>query len=311
MKSQPDPTHHDDPETIRSEINTTRHRMDETIDALGQRLKGRHLLDEALHIFRKQQENGNMTKFKNRLTESADTAYHSVVDTIKTHPIPAALFGAGVGWLIYERTHSTSDSGNEPADIGTDRGVRPYYNEFSPGASGLGAQGAGCQESASSSIGAKASQAMETIQHKASDLGERVRETGMEAKEGARRLYDKSRERVTTAVEDHPLESGLVFLAAGLIASLLIPTPRRLSQRLEPKARELSERVRDKAQDLVERGSHVVESATQAAKQEAKAQGLTGDTTAGTTQKEAPETRSIAKEATGERTRTPGAISAP
>jgi hypothetical protein len=36
----------------------------------------------------------------------------------------------------------------------------------------------------------------------------------------------------------------------------------------------LNERVRDKAQDLVERGTHVVESATEAAKQEAKAQGF-------------------------------------
>lgn len=239
-----------------------------------------------------------MTKFKNRLSESADTAYHSVVDTIKTHPVPAALFGAGVGWLIYERTHS--GSGN---DTSGGRGIRPYYNEFGPGASTSGPEGIVCGEGTGSIVGEKASRAMETIQNKASEVRERVRETGIEAKEGARRLYDRSRERVGAAVEDHPLESGLVFLAAGLIASLLIPTPRRLSQRLEPKAREIGEKVRDKAQDLMERGSHVVESATQAAKQEAKAQGLTRDDTA----KDTPTSGSIAEKQRA----TPGAISAP
>ena len=46
MKSQLN--HTGETEAIRSEIDTTRHRMDETINALGQRLKGRHLLDESV-----------------------------------------------------------------------------------------------------------------------------------------------------------------------------------------------------------------------------------------------------------------------
>ncbi len=285
MKSQPDHPS-EETEAIRSEINTTRHRMDETIDALGQRFKGRHLIDEALHLFRQQQENGNMTKFRNRLSESADTAYHSVVDTIKTHPVPAALFGAGVGWLIYERTHSAADTEKGIRRATDYRSERHYEHDFSPGPlSGevIGRPGNAPDETTDvteggrSSVKEKASRAMETVQHKAAEVRDRVRETGAEAREGARRIYDKSRERVTATVEGHPLESGLVFLAAGLIASLLIPTPRRVAERLEPKARELGERVREKAQDLVERGSHVVESATEAAKQEAKAQGLTSD----------------------------------
>jgi len=284
MKSQLE--HSDETEAIRSEIDTTRHRMDQTIDALGQRLKGRHLLDEALHLFRKQQENGNMTKLKNKISDSADTAYHSVVDTIKAHPVPIALVGAGVGWLIYERSRSVRASEDAEAEFS---GIPPYDDDFSPEtlpgqtlrSTSSVCEGIGSEEFTSEGFSekakGKASAAMQSIQQKASEARERLRETGAEAKEKARRIYETSRDKVSMAVEEHPLQSGLIFMGIGLVAGLLIPTPRRLSERLKPKARELGERVLGKAQDLMDRGSQVLESATQAASDEAKKQGLTSE----------------------------------
>ncbi len=278
--------HSDETEAILSEIDTTRHRMDQTIDALGERLKGRHLLDEALHLFRKQQENGNMTKLKNKISDTADTAYHSVVDTIKAHPVPVALVGAGVGWLIYERSRSVRAGEEAAAEF---RGIPPYDDDFGPdtlpgqtlrSASTL-SEGIGTEEfdseEFSGKMKGKASAAIASVKQKASDARDRLRESGAEAKENARRLYETSRDKVSTAVEEHPLQSGLVFMGIGLVVGLLIPTPRRLSERLKPKALELGERMRGKAQDLMDRGSQVLESATQAAKDEAKAQGLTSE----------------------------------
>lgn len=274
----------DETEAIRSEINTTRHRMDETIDALGRRLKGRHLVDEALHLFRKQQENGNMTKLTHKISESADTAYHSVVDTIKAHPVPVALVGAGVGWLIYERSRSHANT----SDISAYR-VRPYDDDFSPGplsgehssSAGLYGEEAAYGHSSSSSVKEKASEAMGQLQDKACQVRDRLAGTTAQAKEQTLRFYEKSKQSVSEAVDHHPLQSGLVCLAVGLLAGLLIPTPRRLSQSLEPKARELNERLQGTANDLIERGTHVVESATEAAtkaaKKEAKNQGLTSE----------------------------------
>lgn len=226
-----------------------------------------------------------MTKLTQKITSSADTAYHSVVDTIKAHPVPIALVGAGVGWLIYERSRSNSTA----SDISDYRDRPSYEDEFSPGPlSGEHSSSAalfgdetmyGEGSPSTSSIKEKASQAMGALQQKASQVRGRLAETGTQAKEQTRRLYEKSRETVTTAVEQHPLQSGLVCLAVGLLAGLLIPTPRRLRQGLEPKARELNARVRDTANDLIERGTHVVQSATdaatQAAKKEARTQGFT------------------------------------
>lgn len=279
MKSQLN--HPGETEAIRSEIDTTRHRMDETINALGQRLKGRHLLDEALHVFRKQQENGNMTKLKNKISDTADTAYHSVVDTIKAHPVPVALVGAGVGWLIYERSRSASRAA-EDTPTTEFSGVPPYDDDFAPeplpgqsiirSESGLTEPRIGGESFFDEG---KSGGAMQSLKQKASQAGSRLREKGTEAKEKARQIYENSRDRVASAVEEHPLQSGLICLAIGLVAGLLIPTPRRLGERLKPKAREIGERVRDKAQDLMDKGGQVLESAKQAAKEEARAQGLT------------------------------------
>jgi hypothetical protein len=89
-------------ETLRSEINTTRHRMDGTIDALGNRLEGRHLVDELLGFFRGRA--GDAGRVREKITRSAETAVHSVVDTVKAHPLPVIVAGAGIAWLVYETT---------------------------------------------------------------------------------------------------------------------------------------------------------------------------------------------------------------
>lgn len=221
-----------------------------------------------------------MTKLKNKISDTADTAYHSVVDTIKAHPVPVALVGAGVGWLIYERSRSNRAAEDTPTTEFS--GVPPYDDDFAPeplpGQSIIRSQ-SGLTEPR---IGGESffdegskSGAMQSLKQKASQAGSRLREKGTEAKEKARQIYENSRDRVSLAVEEHPLQSGLICLAVGLVAGMLIPTPRRLSERIKPKAREIGERVRNKAQDLMNKGSQVLESATQAAKDEAKAQGLT------------------------------------
>src|SRR4051812_45822405 len=97
----PDPSAQ--PEAIRSQIDETRHRMDETIDALGQRFSGRHIVDEALHFVRSQTEKGNMSQFKNKIKDSASSAAQSVTDTVKSNPMPLVLVGAGIAWYLYSR----------------------------------------------------------------------------------------------------------------------------------------------------------------------------------------------------------------
>lgn len=276
-----------DPAAIRREIDQTRRRMDETIDALGQRFSGRHLVDEALHLIRIQQENGNMTKFTNRLSESADSAYHSVVDTVKAHPVPTALVGAGLAWLIFEKTRERRANSYDEHDVyrsgfyGDNFGStspsffddNPDRGEYYPPAEGGLMEGVRQKAGeVTDSLKSGAAHLRDRTRDAAQIAGERAREISHQAGQRAQELYRRSRDQVASTVEAHPLESGLVCLAVGFLAGLALPTSPRVRHAIAPSARALRER----AQDVMERGKKVVRTAAQAAKQEAEAQGLTG-----------------------------------
>ncbi len=125
-------------DTLRSDIEMTRQRMDNTIDALGERMRGRHLLDEAIGFFRNHSEatSQTTTRVKEKLSqtagkvsESAGTAAHAVMDTVKQNPLPFLLITAGAAWLAFSASRSRrseyetdyDDSGRYDPDLHYDR----------------------------------------------------------------------------------------------------------------------------------------------------------------------------------------------
>ncbi len=111
---------------------------------------------------------------------------------------------------------------------------------------------------------------LESARHRASELGDRVKERTSEA-------YSRTRERVVDTAEQHPLELGLVCLAAGLVAGLLIPTAEAVNRTVGGKADRLRDRTREAGHDMLEKGKRVADAAVSAVKEEAEAQGLTPD----------------------------------
>ena len=158
------------------------------------------------------------------------------------------------------------------------------------GESSLGSYGSTGQDigSSASSVAGKAKEKLAGIssqaREKVSDLTERGREKlgaarekasqlGQDAKERGRQLYGRTREQVVNTANQHPLELGIGFLALGVIAGMAIPTPDVVTRRLNPAA----DKLRQAGTDLVQKGKRVAQAATEAAKAEAKTQGLTLD----------------------------------
>jgi hypothetical protein len=110
---------------------------------------------------------------------------------------------------------------------------------------------------------------------KASAIGEQAAEKFDELKAGTNRAYERTKEKVATMGDEHPLELGFACLAAGVIAGLAMPTPRPVQRRLGPAAERLRERTREAGREIIAKGRHVADAAVGAAKDEAKAQGLT------------------------------------
>lgn len=295
-------------ETIRTDIDITRRRMDDTMDALGDRLQPRHLLDELLGFLRSNSSDGEsrIKHLGQRVGQSCNTAMHSVVDSVKQNPMPAVLIGAGVAWMIYSsrRNHSQNQdwedySGSDAArrydpDTHFDRPLDyPAGTENAGGWSGQGNYGSGASETSGfgevkTSLGGKASAAADQVKGKLSQAGEAARErmgalrdkagemTGR-LREGTRETYARTRERVSTTAGQHPLEVGLVALAAGLIAGLAVPTPNVINRSVGATADRLRERTREAGNEMFEKGKRVAQAAVSAVTDEAQAQGLTAE----------------------------------
>jgi ElaB/YqjD/DUF883 family membrane-anchored ribosome-binding protein len=282
-------------DTLRSEIDTTRERMDETIDALGNRFEGRHLVDELIGFFRGRA--GGAGELKERLSSSAGTAMHSVVDAVKAHPIPVVLTGAGLAWLVYEmrsRRRAPADGSSEfdyseyaqMGEMGLSDDSVAYpsgggdYEESED--EGLRAEMSSVAEHAKgelAGVGVRAKEKASAVANRGREvLGatkERLSGLTNQAQQRGREVYQRTRDRVVTMTEQHPLEIGLACLAAGAIIGLMLPTPQVMNRRLGPSVDRLRDRARDAGSEWLQKGKRVVEAATSAAKVEAKTQGIT------------------------------------
>jgi ElaB/YqjD/DUF883 family membrane-anchored ribosome-binding protein len=302
-----------DTDAIRSDIDVTRRRMDDTMDALGDRLQPRHLLDEVLGFFRGDNPNGEarLTQIREKVTSSADTAMHAVVDSIKQNPVPALLIGAGVAWMIYESRRDKTPPRADGDYYGYDReGDELRYDpdrhydrplQYPNGAEDteFGAEAGSKLGEIKDKVADKASAAADQVKGKLAQVGEAAREKAGALKEragetlgavkqrageitdkvkdGTRQAYVATRDRVVTTADQHPLEVGLVALAAGVIAGLAIPTPPVVNRRLGPTADRLRDRTREASSEMMEKGKRVAQAAVSAVKNEAQAQGLTPD----------------------------------
>jgi ElaB/YqjD/DUF883 family membrane-anchored ribosome-binding protein len=287
MKS--DPQSQSESENIRSEIDSTRNRMDETIDELGNRFQGRHLIDEVVGFFRRGDSDGEVGEWREKITRSAN----AVADSVKAHPVPLLMIGAGIAWLVYENRSSVRRSSWDDARgfdaMSEDYSPSDYESYVPPGSEGTYAAGEATEdfegaegESVASKAREKLSAAGSRAREKMSDLKERGREQlgaarervadlGHRAQERGREIYGKTRERVVTTADQHPLEVGIGLLALGVIAGMAIPTPEAVTRRLSP----AGDKLREASSGLLEKGKRVARAAGQAAKVEAKTQGLT------------------------------------
>ncbi len=300
------PDTHNEAEAIRSDIDATRQRMDQTMDALGDRLQGRHLIDEILGLFRRSGADGKLSNMKDTISNSATSAMHGVVDTVKANPIPALLIGAGVGWMIYasRRGHESGSRWAEGGEMeghlrydpdvhydrplqypaGETSGQFEFGAEDSSKLSGMGGMIGDKTAAAREKLGHAGERAKEKLSHagerakeKLSHVRERASALGGQAREKARAGYYQTRERVSTTAEQHPLELGLVCLAVGALVGLALPTPEPVNRVAGEAVDRLRHRSRETGREMMEKGKRVAHAATEAVKEEAEAQGLTAD----------------------------------
>ncbi len=207
------------PEEIEAEIARTRGDMDATLTAIEHRLTPGQLVDQGLDYIR----NSGANEFVSNLGGS-----------VKNNPIPVALMGIGMAWLMA--------TGNR----------RPAYLERSGGESA----GPGMMQRASEGMSSTKDRLSQTSQAARERVGQ-IGQTARSQMERVRSQADHLRSRYDSMVRDQPLVLGAIGLAVGAMVAAGLPRTREedemmgeASDRLTSKAKEVGQEQMGKVQQV-------------------------------------------------------------
>ena len=226
----------------RTEIERTRAGMSETVDAIQERLSPQNLKEQA----------------KVQAKETARGAGSGLVERIKQNPVPAAMVGIGLGWLLM--------SGREESPGRQRLQDGPYYYE---GPVGRSYPSYYEEESSGSSVGqsrGRAGEAAGQAQERASQLGNQAQDQAQRAKGGLQRM-----------LQENPLAVGALAVGLGAAVGFSLPETDKENQAMGEARDSLVERGKERAQDVKERAQRAAEEGQRAAKEEAQNQGLSSE----------------------------------
>jgi gas vesicle protein len=292
-------------EEIREQIKDTRSRMSDTLDQLGERLNPHNLKEQVKDSIREATV-GRVSHMARQARDQVMSAERSLVRTARENPIPAAMIGVGLAWIMLNRRRNGHDgysaSASRLSDYGDDAERYELGSSSIDGEESHGLRhGVERVRDTAAELGdrvkERASELGETIKDTASSVGERTADmargvgrgtkrmasaVGDTTKRVARSVADGSKrqyKRVEENFYENPLAIGALALAAGLAVGLSMPrteTESRLmgdaSERLTDKAKEAVETTKDKVQHVAER---VIEEGKRTAGEAMRQEGLT------------------------------------
>jgi ElaB/YqjD/DUF883 family membrane-anchored ribosome-binding protein len=228
------------PEEIEREIEETRNRMSQNIDELGDRLNPQNLKHEAKSAIR----NAASDAVSN-VGDQARRTGSRLVDVIRENPLPVIAVGAGVTWLLTQRSSS---------DISGDRMARYAYTgpdrRQGEGKTGIKGKVSG----AVSEVKEKVSDAASGISERASGLAGETQERVGELRGKARVQTRRVKTNLEHAAEENPLMVAIGASIVGLALGLLLPETERENELMGPardqlvdRAERTAERVKDAA----------------------------------------------------------------
>ncbi len=253
-------------EQIEAEIVQTRAEMTETIDAIGEKLAPGNIAQQA-----KEKTVGRVEEMVSNAGYRAQEAGTGILDTIRQNPVPAAMAGIGIGWLILGRQRSTGGGGYSGTGEWSE-GTTYDTGYGRPGTTGAGQLGqaqqrasevAGRAQARATEVGAqaqaRATELADEAQVRASEIAGRAQQTAGQVAEQARWQAERARSEFDRLMQSNPLAVGVAAAAVGGVAGLAVAVTQREHEMLG----ETRDRVLDKAQQAAESAMDRVESSTQ------------------------------------------------
>jgi vacuolar-type H+-ATPase subunit H len=295
-----------DPDRIEQDLDRTRARLDSRLTELQDRLSPGQVLDDLMGYFRG--------------SEGAEFG-QSLLERVKDNPLPAALTGIGLAWLMatsQQSQHHDKDRvrapGRSPGPVSTtydalttrvrdaERGVvrqqdeaehtyRDRLNEARGQAVGIARQAQETAESFGQRIQDTLSAAAQTVSQGAHDLRDRVGGAASQLGSSAQNASDQLARGSKTArqmggnlvstLSDSPVLLGALGLAAGALLGALVPQSDEEEAALGGIAGQARDTARSLAQEAADRSSQVAQAVLDAGSKSASEHGLTGEKSAG------------------------------
>jgi ElaB/YqjD/DUF883 family membrane-anchored ribosome-binding protein len=298
------------PEEIRSDMKQTREEMAETINEIQNRLSAENLKNQAKEMVR-DATIGRVEEMSYRVNRKARGITANVVETVKDNPVPAALVGIGLGWLMmkgpdrpaYDYPYYRDQYGQEHyrPELGRGRGRYTIGDELRYRTGGRMDDARERAEGAMQDVRHRAEDTIDNVRESAREVGEQARELGSQARERVEEfthqardqvdhlryqareraeewgdeIQDRARyasERAQRTYYSNPLGVAAAAVALGLVIGLAIPETEAEHRWMGETRDNLMERAKEATQETVERVQRVAEEAGRAASDEAEAQ---------------------------------------
>jgi ElaB/YqjD/DUF883 family membrane-anchored ribosome-binding protein len=262
---------------IEREVNASRARVEQTLDQIQDRLSPGQMIDQAVSYFR----DGGGGEFTRNLG-----------DSVKQNPMPVALIALGVGWMMLAGQQSRRHDDPDPMDWDDDLDdAGPYQVGLAEGYSPYQGPGTGDDSGGVSGLGERLKETGRDAKDSLDGLGEQPREMGDEARERlaragrdaagrARQVRDRTRhhgrrvkQSVLQTVNEQPLLLGAIGLAIGAALGAAVP-PTETEDRLMGETRdEALRRAKEVGLEQAEKARDAAGAIVGAAREEAKKQG--------------------------------------
>ncbi len=239
----PAPSTSDDPDVIRRQIENTRAQMTSTINEIGERLSPDYLIDKAKTSVREAtvERFRDMSYQANRRMEGMSS---NMSDTVRANPLPVALIGLGLGWLIMSERSKRQEYDGRGQYRTT--GYRYYETNEGPGA----------MDQARHRLG----EAADVVQDRAADIQNRVSGTaqrvGENVSDTAQRTGETVRDTAQRTGEAVRETAYRVGESVGQRAEMVQERATDLSHQARSEAERLAAEARWRAQAGMERTRH-------------------------------------------------------
>jgi uncharacterized protein YjbJ (UPF0337 family) len=265
---------------IRVQIENTQAEMAETLNAIQERISYdyiKRLAEEKLLDALEERARDIM----NTTGRMSGQLGHSIMETIKEHPIPVTLLGIGLSWLVVNALNSSKE--NEELvgryDIEDEEGIpeelyqagleEPGGREYMEAARPHGYQRI---RSVAEKVRKKAGNAQHRAEHFAEGTAEKARHLGSEVRE----RVGKARSKAGNLVGDNTLLLGVAAVTLGTVFGLLLPKMGREQNLLEGARETVVDKTRELGHKAMEKAERVASKAGRAAREEAERQHLIG-----------------------------------